>query len=98
MSLKSEVRELLKEVRENLVMRYGHERVLDILTKENRRLQEQARQSTLQINKLMDRLMAKDFESYANYKETEDEGEIFSTGSNDEPLKDESLTGEVIEE
>ena len=96
--LRKEVRELLTEIRENLAMRYGHERVLELLTKENRRLRESIRQQTTQINKLMDRLMARDFESYANYKETENEGTMFSIGSNIEPIKDESFIGEVIEE
>jgi len=97
MGLRKEVRELIELVRERFEQNYGHERVMDLLVKENRRLQEQVRQGILQTNKLMDRLMAKDFESYATYKE-EDEGQIFSTGSKNERVEDESNIGEVIEE
>ena len=96
--LRHEVRELLTEIRENLAMRYGHERVLDLLTKENRGLREHIRNQTLQLNKLMDRLMARNFESYANYKETEDEPSISWSGSNIEPIQDEGNIGEVIEQ
>ena len=96
--LRRDVRELTKEIKENLTMRYGHERVLDLLTKENRRLTEHIRDQRLQINKLMDRLMARDFESYANYKETEDEPTTFLSGSIIEPHQDEGNIGEVIEE
>ena len=96
--LRKDVRELTKEIKENLTMRYGHERVLDLLTKENRRLREHVREQTLQINKLMDRLMARNFESYANYKETENESPISWNGSNIEPNQDEGNIGEVIEQ
>lgn len=95
--LRKQLRELIELVRESHKTDYGHQRVLDLLTKENRRQQETIRQQTLQINKLMDRLMAKDFESYASYKETEDDVELFSVGSKNEPLEDESNIGEVIE-
>ena len=99
MSLRSELRELLKEIKENLSLRYGHERVLGILEKVNRRLVDENRRLQTQNNKLMDRMMAKGFESYATYKEDDpDEVGLFLTDSKNEPLEDESNTGEVIEQ
>ena len=95
MGLKKEVRELLNTVKDDLTLRYGHERVLDILTKENRRLRDENRRLILYNNKLMDRFMAKDFESYATYKEEEDV--VYSIDSKNEPDLDDSLIGEVIE-
>lgn len=90
-------RERLSSLQESVAVKYGHERVLDLLSKENKRLHERLRAANIRIEKLLDRLMARDFESYATYK-TEEEGETFSTVSNHEPLQDESNIGEVIEE
>ena len=96
--LKTEIRQLIKSVNELLGSNYGHSRVLELLSKENRRLREDNRRLVTQSNKLMDRLMARNFESYATYKE--DEGDVgpFSIGSKNEPFKDESIIGEVVEE
>lgn len=98
MTTKRLLKELIVEIRENLALRYGHERVLELMSKENCRLREENKRLVLQNNKLMDRLMARDFESYANYKEDEENGMVFSTGSKNEPLLDDSFIGEVITE
>ena len=99
MSLRKEVIGLVKEVKENLSLRYGHERVLQILSEENQRLREEIRRLTTQNERVLDRLMAKDFESYSTYK-AEDPELVgpFSIDSKFEPLKDEANIGEVIEE
>ncbi len=97
--LRKDVRILVNEITTNLKLRYGHERILDLLTKENRRLREENRSLVNDRNKLLDRLMAKDFTQYSVY--TEDPAEEFGTFSNDsknESLEDEANIGEVIEE
>lgn len=97
--LRAEVRKLIEKVTELLEIRYGHQRVVELLAKENKRIREDNQRLMLQNNKLFDRLMARNFESYAVYREDTEEipGNSY-IGSHDEPILDESNIGEVIED
>lgn len=97
--LKKDVEALVTAVTRDLKLRYGHERVLDILTKENKRLREENKRLTLVNAQLLDRLMARNLPEYATAKTdlSEDWTNPFSSDSPYEPLQDEGNIGEVIE-
>ena len=97
-----ETKRLLRSVNEFLSQTYGHQRVMDLLSKENQRLREENQGLRLRIEQLLDRLMAKDLESFAHFKtEVTSERSItmpLSIDSTYEPTEDEGNIGEVIQD
>jgi len=102
MGLRRDVKTLLVRVTQLLEETYGHRRVMDLLSKENQRLREENQRMRIQNNQLFDRLMARNFEAYAVYKEEDTpsgaSNPYFSMGSNNEPNQNEANIGEVVED
>lgn len=98
--LRAEVRNMITAVKELISTTYGTGRVLDLLAKENQRLREDNRRLAGQNKQFMDRLMARNFESYATYTEPEPEeaNPFNSIRSSHEPIEDEQNIGEVVED
>jgi len=99
MGLRSEVASLAGQVARFQDVQLGQDKVINLLAKENQRIREDNRRLVGQLNKLFDRLMARNFESYANYRGDPEEANPFtSIDSPYEQIEDEQNIGEVVED
>ena len=73
MRFRTKVINLMEQVNKHLEFSYGHERVLELLSKDNDRLVTENRRLVSANEKLLDRLMARNFEQFATYSEPENE-------------------------
>ena len=92
----NELKEKLAEVSQKLTQHYGHEVAMQLLSETNDRLVAENERLTRMNDRLLDRLMARDFEKYALYREEPDVAVGF--GEELEPTSDEANVGEVIED
>jgi hypothetical protein len=95
---KTELKILMEQVREYMRVSYGHERVLEILSEDNERLKEEIRRLTRVNERLLDRVMARDFETFGSYSEPLEESSGVPFHEDRSPFQMEENIGEEIED